>query len=278
MSIIMSIFLGIVQGITEFLPVSSSGHLSILQNLFRLDYAEESHLFFSVLLHFGTLAAICIVYRTELRNMLSEGAGYLKNREEMSGEPLRPQVRTLLFIIIGSLPLILVLIFGRFFARLFYNTGFIGFALLVTGGILYVSDKYIKPGNKRDKTMTAVDALLIGLTQAVAVIPGLSRSGTTIAVGMSRGLDRSFAVRFSLFLSIPAVLGSGIITLVSAIRSGINFSLFPVYLVGVIVAAVVGYFSVQLLRRIVMTPGRFGKFAYYCWGVGILTIILSLVL
>ena len=250
MSIIMSIFLGIVQGVTEFLPISSSGHLSIFQNLFRMNYSEENHLFFSVLLHLGTLVSIILVYKAELKLMITESIDYLKHRDELD-EPLRPQVRTLLFVLLGTTPLILVLILGRFVERLFYNTGFVGFALLVTGGILYVSDRYIKSGNKREKTMTMTDALIIGFSQAAAVVPGLSRSGTTIAVGLSRGLNRTFAVRFSLLLSIPAVLGSGLVTFFSAVRAGIDFSFLPAYLIGVVFAAVVGYYCVQLLRRIV---------------------------
>jgi undecaprenyl-diphosphatase len=125
--------------------------------------------------------------------------------------------------------------------------------------------------------MTLADALIIGLAQAVAVIPGLSRSGTTIVVGLTRGLSGAFAVRFSLLLSIPAVIGAMIVTLYSAIRDGADFSQFPVYLVGFTVAAVVGFFTIQILRRI-MKSGAFGKFAYYCWAIGILTIILSIAL
>jgi len=275
----MSIFLGIVQGITEFIPISSSGHLAILQNIFSLGYNEEEHMFFNVLLHLGTLISICVVYRQELRSMISDTVDRVKNRDEIdSDEPLKPSVRMVLFILAGSVPLILGLIFRRQVERLFMNTGFIGFALLVTGGLLFVSDRYIKTGNKKEKTMLLRDAVIIGLAQAIAVIPGLSRSGTTIAVGLTRGLNRSFAVRFSLLLSIPAVLGAGFLELISAIRTGINVSMIPAYLLGFIFAAVVGYFSVQLLRRIVSQKGKFGKVAYYCWGVGVLTIILTLAL
>jgi len=280
MSVLMSLFLGLVQGITEFLPVSSSGHLSILQNLLNLPYSEEYNLLFEVLLHLGTLISICVAYRTELRAMISDGLEFLRMRRESDlDEPvvLKPSARALLFVLLGTIPLFITLIFTNSISRLFFKTGFIGFALLVTGGLLFVSDKYVKRGNRTEKTMTFMDAIVIGLAQAVAVLPGLSRSGTTISVGLARGLSGSFAVRFSLLLSIPAVIGATVVTLFKAIRDGIDFSLLPVYLAGFVVATVVGFFTIQILRRL-MAKGGFGKIAYYCWGVGVLTLILSIVL
>ena len=280
MTILMSLFLGLVQGITEFLPVSSSGHLSILQNLLNLDYSEEYNLLFEVLLHLGTLISVCVAYRIELKAMISDGLEFLRMRRESDlDEPivLKPSARALLFVLIGTIPLFITLIFTRGISRLFLNTGFIGFALLITGGLIFVSDKYVKRGNRTEKTMTFMDAIVIGLAQAVAVLPGLSRSGTTISVGLARGLSGSFAVRFSLLLSIPAVLGATVVTLFKAIRGGIDFSLLPIYLVGFVVATVVGFFTIQILRRL-MTKGGFGKIAYYCWGVGVLTLILSIAL
>jgi len=280
MTILMSIFLGIVQGITEFIPVSSSGHLAILQNLFRMDYGGDAHLLFEVLLHLGTLAAICFVYRKDLKAMITEGLEFLQRRNDSEpGEPiiLKPSGRTLLFICIGTLPMFIAVFFAGSVGRLFFYPVFIGFALIITGGILFVSDKYIKPGNKNEKTMTIVDALIIGLAQAVAIIPGLSRSGTTISVGLACGLNKSFAVRFSLLLSIPAILGATLVTLYMALRDGAHFFLLPVYLAGAAVAAVVGYFSINVLRRVIIKSGA-AKFAYYCWGMGVLTMILSLII
>ncbi|MCL2227313.1 MAG: undecaprenyl-diphosphate phosphatase [Oscillospiraceae bacterium] len=280
MTVLMSIFLGIVQGVAEFLPISSSGHLSILQNLLNMDYYEESHLLFDVLLHLGTLVSICAVYRKELKEMLSDGMEYLRMRgDSEADEPLvlKPTARTLLFILIGTLPLFIALIFSGSIARLFFNTAFVGFALIVTGGLLYVSDKYIKRGKKTEKTIQLADAVVIGFAQAVATLPGLSRSGTTIAVGLARGLSGSFAVRFSLLLSIPAVLGATIISLYWVIRDGADFSLFLVYFAGFVVAAIVGFFAIQFLRRI-MAKGGFTKIAFYCWIVGAATLLLSLIL
>lgn len=124
--------------------------------------------------------------------------------------------------------------------------------------------------------MTLADALIIGLAQMIAVVPGLSRSGTTISVGMLRGLDRSFAVHFSFFLSIPAVLGANLLSLIKAIAAGVVWSEVPMYLCGVAAAFVFGYLAIFALNRIVQR-GKFGGFCYYCWGAGLLTIILSLI-
>ena len=280
MSVFMSIFLGLVQGVTEFLPVSSSGHLSILQNLFKIRFVEEDHLLFDVLLHFGTMIAIIGVYWKEIKTMLSEGINFLRMRSDSDlDEPvvMKPPARALLFVIVGTLPMFLMLFFMKSVKRLFYHTGFIGFALAITGGLLFVSDKYIQRGNKTEKTMTLTDAIVIGLAQAVAIVPGLSRSGTTISVGLARGLSGSFAVRFSMLLSIPSVFGATLVTLFSAVRDGINFSLLPVYLIGFICATAIGFLAIQLMRRIMNRSG-FGKIAYYCWGAGGLTMILSLIL
>jgi len=279
MSVLMAVFLGLVQGIAEFLPISSSGHLAILQNLFNIDYSDESHLLFDVLLHLGTLVSICAVYRVEIREMITDGIEYLRLKSDSNAdEPvvLKPPGRALLFIIIGTLPLFIALLFSGAIARLFFNTLFIGFALIMTGCLLFVSSKFIKQGNKTDKTMTMADALLIGLVQAIAVLPGLSRSGATISVGLARGLTGAFAVRFSLLLSIPAVVGATIVAIYRAIRDGADFSQLPVYLAGFVIAASVGYFAIQFIRRL-MSRGTFGNIAYYCWGVGAVTMIWSLI-
>ena len=277
MSVLLALFLGLVQGIAEFLPISSSGHLSILQNLFNMDYSEEHHLLFDVLLHLGTLVSIVAVYRKEIKEMIADGIEYLRLKSDSnSDEPvvLKPPGRALLFVIVGTLPLLIVVFLAGAVSRLFFNTFFIGFALIMTGCILYVASRFIKEGNKTDKTMTLTDAIVIGLAQAVAVLPGLSRSGTTISVGLSRGLTGSFAVRFSLLLSIPAVLGATIFSIYNAIVGGADFSLLPTYLAGFVVAAGVGYFAIQFLRRL-MVNRKFGNFAYYCWGIGLMTIIWS---
>ena len=155
------------------------------------------------------------------------------------------------------------------------NMYFVAAALLVTGCLLFASDR-VRKGRKTEKSATMVDVLLVGVAQAIATCPGISRSGTTITAGCFRGFDRKFAVRFSFLLSIPAILGANILSLKDAVEAGIIWADIPVYLVGVVVSAVVGYACIRLLKMIA-DRGKFGAFAYYCWAVGVLTLILTLI-
>lgn len=277
MTIWNAIILGLVQGIAEFLPISSSGHLSVLQNLFHMSTAEGGHMFFDVLLHLGTLVSICIVYWGELKAMVLETVQVFREMKLPAAERQQqlPAARLVLMIVIATLPLFLVLPINDYVEQLYYHTLFIGIAFVLTGFLLFVSDR-MPAGRRTEKTMRVKDALIIGLCQAVATIPGLSRSGTTITAGMATGLNRDFAVKFSFLMSIPAVLGANILTLIKSIKAGIDTSLLPAYLVGMLVAMVSGVFAIRLVKHIT-SKGRFGSFAYYCWGVGALTIVLSLI-
>ena len=278
MSVWNAILLGIVQGVAEFLPVSSSGHLSILQNLFHLQSTENGHMFFDVLLHLATLVSVCVAYRKEVSDIVREVISWFKRDLPQSRRPADPKAtrRLIMMIVLGTLPLFVVVFFNDLIEPLYYSTIFIGIALILTGCMLYISDKMI-PGRKTEKSMRVRDALLVGACQAVAVIPGLSRSGTTITAGLAVGLRREYAVKYSFLLSVPAILGANLIALVKAIKEGVDGSLIPAYLVGMIVAGVVGYFAIELLRRIAK-KGKFGGFAYYCWAVGLLAILLTVIL
>lgn len=275
MSYLQAIILGLVQGITEFLPVSSSGHLAILQSFFGLE-STENHLLFDVLLHLGTLGAVLVTYWRDIAGLTREGLVQLhlkKPRRGQKPDPLRQ--RMILFILLATLPLVLVVFLRKAVTSLYENTFFIGFALLVTGGLLFAADR-LGHGTKNERNATLGSVMLVGLSQALATVPGLSRSGTTISVGMFCGFERSFAVKFSFLLSVPAVLGANLLTFIDAVQAGIDFSLLPVYLVGVLAAFVSGFFAISLLR-ILVQKSRFGSFAYYCWGAGLVTLILSLV-
>ena len=160
--------------------------------------------------------------------------------------------------------------------QLFSNSIMVSCALLATGFILFFSDRMAR-GHKTAKNATVADALIVGCGQALAVIPGLSRSGTTIAAGLMRGFDRTFAVRYSFLLSLPAVLGANILSLKDAVQEGVDWGMLPIYLVGMVVSAVVGYFAIRLVN-LLTDKGKFGNFAYYCWVVGALTLILSILL
>ncbi len=276
MSYISAIILGLVQGVAEFLPISSSGHLSLFQHFFQLTDVEHDHMFFDVLLHLGTLVAVFFAYRRDIAELLREFFCMVHLRKLPQGQtPDIPARRMILMIIVATLPLLLVFPIRDRVELLYQNTFFIAFALVLTGTLLFVSDRMPR-GHKTAGTATMGDAILVGLAQAVAVVPGLSRSGTTISAGMARGFDRTYAVKFSFLMSIPAVLGANILSIVDAVKAGIDTSLLPMYLVGVLVAMVSGYASISLLRFIAR-KGRFGGFAYYCWGAGLVTLILSLI-
>ena len=274
MTIFSSILMGLVQGVAEFLPVSSSGHLAIAENLLNMSGASEIPEFFDVLLHLGTLIAVFVAYWSDIRDMIVEffrGVRDLSRRSTPS--PLPSARRMILLIIVGTLPLAAVLPIKDLVEGLSDNMYFVGGALIVTGCLLFASDR-VKKGHKTERTATMLDVLLVGVAQAIATCPGISRSGTTITAGCFVGFERKFAVRYSFLMSIPAILGANILSLKDAIGT-VVWSEVPVYLVGVAVSAVVGYACIRLLKMIA-DKGRFGAFAYYCWAVGAGTLLLTL--
>ena len=267
--------MGLVQGVAEFLPISSSGHLAIAEHLLNMQGASNVPDFFDVLLHLGTLFAVFAAYWDDIRDMVVEfftGIGDLAHHR--TPNPVPPARRLILLIIVGTLPLFVMVPFRRFFSSLGDNMYFIGGALIFTGILLFVSDR-VRHGRKSEKTATLLDALLVGVGQAIALCPGISRSGMTITAGCFAGFERKFAVRFAFLLSIPAVLGANILTLKDALETNIDWASVPAYLIGVVVAAVSGYASIRLLRY-VADKGRFGAFAYYCWAAGALTLLLTI--
>ncbi|MBQ7485343.1 MAG: undecaprenyl-diphosphate phosphatase [Oscillospiraceae bacterium] len=275
MSFFTSILLGFVQGVAEFLPISSSGHLAIAQQLLGLN--TEIPPFFDVLLHLGTLLAIFAAYWQDIVAMVRElifGVGDIIHGT--TPKPVPPARRMILLIVLGTLPLVLVLPIHKKVQALSGSMAFIGAALIVTGFLLFACD-LIRKGRKNERTATVADVLIVGLGQALGTLPGISRSGMTISAGCFAGFERRFAVRFSFLLSIPAVLGANILSLKDALETGIDAGQIPIYLAGVLTAAVVGYLCIRLLKMIA-EKGRFGAFAYYCWAVGLVTLILQAVL
>ena len=276
MSIFTAIFLGLVQGVTEFLPVSSSGHLAVLQNIFHMQTAEDGHMFFDVLLHLGTVAAVIVAYWKDIVYIVRDSLAFVRESRYVPPEQRteHPGARFLLMLFFGTLPLFIILPFHDSLEQLYYNTRFIAIAFLLTGCILFISDK-MPQGRRNERGMRISDALMIGLAQAVATIPGISRSGSTITAGLATGHSRPYAVKYSLLMSVPAVLGANLLSMIKALKNGVDWSYLGAYAVGTLVAFVVGYFCIQLLRRL-LNAGKFGKFAYYMWGVGLFALIASL--
>lgn len=273
MTLLSSILLGVIQGVTEFLPVSSSGHLAIAEHLLNVSGVSDVPPFFDVLLHLGTLFAVFIAYWEDIRDMILEffcGVSDLVRGTTPRRVP--PARRMILLIIVGTLPLFAVLPVKDAIESLGDNMYFVAFALLATGCLLFASDR-VRRGRKTEKSATMLDALLVGVGQALATCPGISRSGTTITAGCFVGFDRKFAVRYSFLMSIPAILGANILSLKDALEAQVLWEEVPVYLVGVAVSAVAGYLCIRLIK-LVADKGKFGFFAYYCWLAGIVTLAL----
>ena len=275
MSLLHSVLLGLIQGVAEFLPISSSGHLAIAEHLLGQAGAAEIPGFFDVLLHLGTLFAVFAAYWEDIRDMVVEFFGGVGDLVHGTTPTPVPAARRLIFlIVVGTLPLFAVLPVKDLVEGLGDNMYFVAGALLATGCLLFASDR-VRKGRKTERTASLADVLLVGVAQAVATCPGISRSGTTITAGCFVGFERKFAVRFSFLLSIPAILGANILSLKDALEAGVPWEEVPVYLLGVLVAAVVGYACIRLLKMIA-EKGRFGFFAYYCWLAGAVTLVLTL--
>ena len=278
LSLLSSILLGLIQGLAEFLPISSSGHLAIAEHFLGQAGVPATPDFFDVLLHLGTLVAVFVAYWKDIREMIVELIDGVRDLAYgTTPTPMPPARRLILLIIVATVPLFAVLPIKDWIEGLSGNIYFVAGALIVTGFLLFTSDR-VKKGRKAERSARLLDVFLVGVAQAIATCPGISRSGTTITAGCFVGFDRKFAVRFSFLMSIPAILGANILTLKDAITENtIIVSEIPVYLVGVAVAAVVGYACIRLLKMIA-DKGKFGWFAYYCWAAGLIVLALALVL
>jgi undecaprenyl-diphosphatase len=250
-------FLAIIQGLTEWLPISSSGHLVLAQKYLGLNLP----LVFSVMLHTGTVIVVLVAFRKDIADIVKT----LVKREFETEEG-----KMVLFIAVGSVPLALIGLFLHdFFESLFSNLLAVGLALLATGVILFFSEK--RRGNRK---LGFLDSLIIGVAQAVAIMPGVSRSGMTVTTGLLRKIDKVTAFKYSFLLSIPAILGATVLELGELVVGTVD--VVPLFL-GVIVSMIVGFASLKLLQRIVMRE-KFHLFAYYCWIVGLAVIFFTIYL
>lgn len=267
MSIFQAIVLGVVQGLTEFLPVSSSGHLVLFQHLFGL---TEPNLFFDVSVHVGTLAAVVLFFRREIAAILGAiGRVFTRPWNQSVADP---DFRLALLIIVGSVPTaILGLGFHNVADRLFGSLLVVGFALIATGTLLYLTRRVVSPETDQ-RPLTVADALVVGTVQGLAIIPGISRSGSTIAVGLFLGKSRETAARYSFLLAIPAILGAELLAIreVTAGAVGIDGTVFA----GTLAAFLTGYGALALLLYVIR-QGRLYRFAPYCWLVGAVVLVLG---
>jgi undecaprenyl-diphosphatase len=274
MEIYQGIILGILQGVTEFLPVSSSGHLVLGQIYFNI---TEFVLIFDISVHMGTLLAVCVVYFPDIKLIVGSIFGLLANL--VGRKPIGPLLKTdenlklAAFIILGSVPTALIgLVLKNFEQVLFTSERLVGCMLILTGTILWVSRHYYYKGAGGQSwgKLDTKRAVFIGIVQGLAVIPGISRSGSTIVAGMIAGLDRNKAAKFSFLLSVPAIAGAQILGVKDAVEKG--FVMNPAIIYGTIASFVVGLIALKLLLKLVHR-GKFHLFAPYCWLVGMLVLL-----
>ena len=270
-----AIILGIIQGLTEFLPVSSSGHLVLFQHLFGL---KEAELFFDVCVHLGTLLAVMVVFRKEIMNIIMALMRFLSSsaskKTVLQKIKSDPDLKMAFLIVIGSIPTaVLGFLFRGIADRLFSSAFIAGLMLIITGLLLWITRRAAtrveQPGPDR---LTPKNALIVGVVQGLAIIPGISRSGSTISIGLLLGINRETAARYSFLLSIPAIIGAGLLSL----KEGLSQTDLAVQisLLGAGTAALVGYGALKSLLHVVR-KGRLHLFAPYCWLVGILAIVFS---
>jgi undecaprenyl-diphosphatase len=265
-----AIILGIFQGITEFLPISSSGHLVVLQHFFGI---KEGNLFFTEMLHFGTLISIFIVYFSDIIKIIVEffkmlGNG-IKNRKFKITNSYQ---KLALLIIVGSIPTAIIgILFGDIFEKLYSSLIPISIAFIMTGFLLWFVDKKAKE-NKRIKNVSYLDAIIIGVFQGIAITPGISRSGSTIAGGLFRGLNRKLATEFSFLLALPATFGAAILGIRDAVATGGETQFTAPLVLGVAISAVVGVLAMKILMSL-LENRKLHYFSYYLWVLGTILLI-----
>jgi undecaprenyl-diphosphatase len=267
-----AIVLGAIQGLTEFLPVSSSGHLVLFQYLFGL---REAELFFDISVHVGTLGAVVIFFRREigtiLLSLLRAAARLMRKQISFGDAWAEADIRLAMLIVLGSVPTAVIgLLFHRISDQLFSSVGLVGVTLIVTGTLLWGTRRIVRRG-RGINGFSVPKAVAIGAVQGLAIIPGISRSGSTIAAGLFLGLERGMAARFSFLLSIPAIIGAEILSLKEL---GPSQHADMAILAGTATAFVVGYLSLAMLMYVVRR-GRMHLFAPYCWVVGVIALAIA---
>lgn len=277
MSLLQAILMGIIQGITEFLPVSSSGHLAIFKELFHVDL--QTGILFDVMLHIGTLIAVFIVYFKDIKKLVIESFALIydcilnlkiliSNKIHKDNEAYRPLVRNayrkfVLLVIFSTIPTAIIGYAAKDLIEAVSKILIVpGICLIITGILLFIADKY-NEGTKTPKQVSYNNAFIIGICQGIATLPGISRSGTTITACLVSGFDKKFAVKYSFIMSIPAILGAAVLELKDITTMNVTSSELINYFVGTVVAAVVGYVCIKTML-VVVRKKKFKIFAVYC--------------
>lgn len=273
MSLWFAVLQGLVQGLTEFLPISSSGHLVLVQTLFGSN-TEANYMLFSVALHFGTLLSVVAAFWKDVRELVAEFFGWVKDGFRLQGRPYR---RFIVLLLLTIVPMFAVLPVKSRIEEAFSSPLLVGLMLLLTAAILFLSEKAPKK-QKTEENASWLDGLLVGIAQCFAVVPGLSRSGTTICAGLFCGFSRDFAVRFAFIMSLPVVLGANLLELIDVVRDPASAGSVSAqcYLAGIFTAMVSGLLAIRLVKFITKR-GNFRPFVVYCVLIGTVTIVASLI-
>ena len=266
--------LGLVQGLAEFLPISSSGHLALLQQWFGID--ENKVLLFAVLLHVGTLISVFVVYWKDIWELIVELC--LTIRDLVTGKGLRLEERPVrklgVMIIVATIPTAIIgLLFNDLFDKLYTSVLPIGIGLIITGFLLILAERTGNSIRGIDR-MNFRNALFIGTVQGIAICPGISRSGSTLFGSLICNLDRKFAVKFVFLISIPSILGSAIMEAPDAIEAGMDMAQLGPVIVGMAVAAISGLIAIKTMIKIV-SDKKLSYFSYYVWVLGAIVVLYS---
>lgn len=277
MTLFEGIILGLIQGLAEFLPISSSGHLAILQHFFGIE--GESVLSFTVLLHAGTLISLLAVYYKDIWELVLELFATIK--DIITGRGLRinsNETRRLgIMIIFATIPTAAIgLLLNDFFSSLYNSLISIAVCLIITGTFLWIVEKMQNEG-KNIREMKYRDAILVGVFQSIAIAPGISRSGATIVGSLFSGLNRALAIKFAFLISIPSILGAVILEAPGAFEEGLDAELFVPVISGVVVAAVSGFIAIKTMIKVV-SDRKLYIFSFYTWAVGALVLLYTLMM
>lgn len=271
MSIINAVLQGVIQGLTEFLPVSSDGHLTLFQHF--TGQSGEGSLMFTLLLHLGTLVSVFIVFRKTILELIIEAFAMIRDifTGKFSYKNANPTRKMIIMIFFSLIPLLVFYFVKDYFTQLAEDGDIIveGVLFIFTGTMLFLADRCTK-GHKTAAEMKISDSLWIGTFQGLAALPAVSRSGSTMSVALLRGFSREYAVSFSFIMGIPAIIGANIFEIKDAVEEAVSVEILPL-LIGVLVSAVVGFFAIKLIKYLIETD-RFVVFAYYTLALGIVTI------
>lgn len=275
MSIVSAVLLGIIQGLTEFLPVSSSGHLALAHHFFPGADLGEGALTFDILLHLATLVAVFIVFHRDIFPMVPAFFRLIGKacRGKRRLTDYDDSERMVLFLLIATLPLVLAVLIDDRVNALSSYVRVVGGILILNGLVLFLSDRIAK-GQRTVSDIRPKHAFTVGLCQLCAILPGLSRSGSTITGGRLCGFSREFAVKFSFILSIPAILGANVLQIPALITAPVPSTDIPAYLLGMLAAAVTGILAMKLLTYL-SRKADFSVFSVYCVIVGLTAVIFG---